>query len=162
MKKIIATLVFIFATVTFSFSQDFKKNAIGIRIGGGDGAFTEANYQHRFDEHNRLEAGIGWSGTSYWSSWAVTGMYQWVMPIAGGFEWYLGLGPMVGHWNEVYVDYYGGDGGVYVSGVLIAGAQYVFPEIPLQISLDIRPEIAIYNRWDDVGGGFGISIRYLF
>ena len=84
------------------------------------------------------------------------------MPVKGGFDWYLGLGPMIGHWNEVYVDYYGGNGGIYVSGVLVAGVQYIFPEVPLQLSVDIRPEIAIANRWDEVGGGFGFAIRYIF
>ncbi|NPA36228.1 MAG: hypothetical protein GXO47_05210 [Chlorobi bacterium] len=137
-------------------------NTAGIRFGGGDGAFTELTYQHMFDEHNRMEVDFGFSGTSYWSSWAATTMYQWVMPVKNDFYWYLGGGPIVGHWNEVYVDYYGNDGGVYFAGALLLGVEYYFPAIPLQIALDIRPEIAIANRWDSVGGGLGFSLRYVF
>jgi hypothetical protein len=164
-------MITIFALFIFTLSnsvmnaqekKELKKNTIGIRFGGGDGAFTEASYQHLFDQHNRIEADFGYSASSYWSSWAVTAMYQWVMSIKGDFYWYLGGGPNLGHWNEVYVDYYGNDGGMYFSTAVLLGAEYYFPSIPLQLSIDIRPEIAIANRWDSVGGGFGFAIRYVF
>ena len=142
--------------------QEIKKNAIGIKIGGGKGAFTQITYQYRFGKPNRLEFDAGISLTSFWSSWDILGMYHRILPIKGNFKWFLGGGLVTGHWNEDYADEYGYDGGMYFGGALTIGAEYVFPEVPIQLALDFTPQFGIINYLDPVGGGFGIAFRYLF
>lgn len=147
--------------ITFMASAQHRGNkAIGLRFGGGNGYGAELSFQTPF-EGNRLEADLGIGGGKYWHGWTVTALYQWVMNIDGGFNWYLGVGPAIGYWDEKD-NYYSNNGGMYLAASLNAGIEYDFREIPLQLSLDFRPEFGILNRWDSVGGGLGFSVRYCF
>ncbi len=133
-------------------------NALGLRFGGGVGYGTEISFQTPFN-NNRGEFDLGFGDRGDFTYWNLTGLYQWVMPIESGFYWYLGLGPSLGNW--AYND--NNDTGIYLAAALNAGIEYNFSEIPLQISLDTRPEFSFVNPPDDAFGfGLALALRYRF
>lgn len=160
MKKLIVVSIVLLCSILPVVSQT-NAQAVGLRFGGGSGAFTEISYQQPL-KLNRLEFNLGLNMSDDWNSWGLTGLYQWVMPIEGGFDWYLGIGPSIGYWDEKDDERYESDGGMFLAAALIAGVEYNFSEIPLQVALDLRPELGIINRWDAVGGGLGFAVRYVF
>ena len=93
----------------------------------------------------------------------LVGLFQWVWNIDGGFNWYAGPGIGLGAYR---FDNPGGqnfrDSFVFLSGAL--GIEYKF-DIPLLLSLDIRPELgfgdAVYDN-NDLDFDIGLGIRYMF
>jgi hypothetical protein len=160
MKKLVIASIIFLGSVMPGLAQT-NGQALGLRFGGGSGAFTEISYQQPL-KLNRLEFNLGLNNSNHWNSWGLTGLYQWVMPIEGGFDWYLGIGPSIGYWDEKDDDRYESDGGMFLAAALNAGIEYHFTEIPLQVALDFRPELGLINRWDAVGGGLGFAVRYVF
>lgn len=158
MKKTgLILLVFILAIPAISMAQR-GNNAIGLRFGGGIGYGTEISFQTPFDQ-NRAELDLGFGGRGDYSYWNLTGLYQWVLPIESGFYWYFGLGPSLGNW--AHDDF--NDSGVYLALALNAGIEYNFSEVPLQISIDTRPELSVVNPPDDpFGFGLALALRYKF
>ncbi len=159
MKHIII-LAIIISISGIASAQSYSESNLGLRFGGGNGYGAEISFQHPF-KNNRMELDLGWGNSSDWSSWTLTGLYQWVMPIESGFYWYLGAGPAIGFWDEKQ-DHYSNNGGIYLAASLNVGAEYKFAEVPIQLALDLRPEFGLINRWDAVGGGLGFSVRYCF
>jgi hypothetical protein len=133
-------------------------HGIGLRFGGGVGHDSEITFQAPFNG-NRGELDLGFGGRGDYNYWKLTGLYQWVMPIESGFYWYLGIGPSIGSWSHDDLS----DTGVYLAAALNAGIEYHFSEIPLQISIDTRPELALSNNFDDAFGfGLALALRYRF
>ncbi len=162
MKRLTSVIIIILLYCSAGSAQELKRNAIGIRFGGGNGAFTQISYQYRFDKSNRLQTDLGFSFSAEWSSWDFEGLYHRVLPIKDNFKWYVGAGLVTGYWNQQYVDNYGGNGGMYLAGAITIGAEYVFPGTPFQIAADITPQIGMVNYNGSVGGGFGFAFRYVF
>lgn len=84
------------------------------------------------------------------------------MEIDGGFNWYAGFGGGLGSWSydSNYNDNNGNFG--FVAGDL--GLEYDF-EIPLQLSLDIRPELYFGSssyRENNFGPDVALGIRFQF
>lgn len=158
MKKLIIFMVAVlFALPSISDAQVGNK-ALGLRFGGGIGYGTEISYQAPFDG-NRVELNLGSGGRGDFNYWNLTALYQWVMPIESGFNWYLGLGPSLGNW--AHNDNNTSD--IYVAAALNAGIEYNFSEAPLQISIDTRPELSLVNPPEDAfGAGLALSLRYRF
>lgn len=160
MKRIaLMTLGMLFLTSTLSFSQN--NNALGLRLGGGNTVGAEISFQTPF-QNNRAELDLGFGGNSNWDYWNLAGIYQWVMPIDNAFYWYLGLGPSIGSWS--YVGHYpdGNDEGISLALALNAGVEYTFSEVPIQLSIDTRPELGIINNGNRSRFGLAFSVRYVF
>ncbi|TAJ13266.1 hypothetical protein DMA11_09480 [Marinilabiliaceae bacterium JC017] len=160
MKRLLLGIVFVLGLSFASMAQSSDRN-IGLRLGGGHGFGAEISYQQPF-EYNRIEVDLGWGSSSHWNGWGLTGLYQWVMPIESGFNWYLGVGPSLGYWSEKDEDKDIDDQGMYLAAAGDIGIEYNFTEIPIQISLDARPELGLINRWDAFDMSLGFSIRYRF
>lgn len=160
MKKLIL-LFAVFATFTFVASaQEIADNAIGLRLGDDDGFGAEISYQRALGENNRLELDLGIRSGNNYDGFKLTGLYQWVWHLDGSFNWYAGAGGGVGSYS---VDVPGGedfdDTFLFVAGDV--GIEYNF-DIPLQLSLDIRPELGFGDFRDDVGIDLALGIRYQF
>jgi hypothetical protein len=158
MKKVALLTIGLF--MLFSLASLGQEKALGLRFGGGNLVGAEISYQTPF-AGERLELDLGWGGNSNWNYWNIAGIYQWVMPIESGFYWYLGLGPSLGSWNYVG-DNNHNDAGLSLSLALNAGIEYNFSEIPLQLSVDTRPELGLINHGDDRWFGLALGIRYRF
>ena len=134
-------------------------NAIGLRFGGGNFVGAEISYQTPLNR-DRLEIDLGIKSTNHWNYWNLTGLYQWVMPIESGFNWYLGLGPSIG--NSSYSGSGNYNDGMFLALALNAGIEYNFSEIPLQLSIDTRPELGVVNVHHNGWFGLALGIRYKF
>lgn len=151
MKKLILFGAILFGMTWIAHSQEIAKNAIGLRLGDSDGFGAEISYQRALTNNNRLEFGLGWRDSDNDDAFRLSGLYQWVFPLDGGFNWYAGAGGGIGS-NDDFVVFAAGD----------IGIEYNF-EIPLLLSLDFRPEIGLINDFDDdLNFDIALGIRYQF
>ncbi|MER3375410.1 MAG: hypothetical protein RIM83_12305 [Allomuricauda sp.] len=153
--RTILSILFVLATVSLS-AQSISKNALGIRIGDNDGFGGEISYQRYLHENNRLEFDLGWRDSNNVDAFKLVGLYQWVMPIDGGFNWYVGAGAGIGSFDA------GNNDGVFALVAGDLGIEYDF-EIPLLISLDMRPELGFNDDYsDDLDLDIALGLRYQF
>jgi len=126
-----------------------QPRAIGLRAGYG----AEFSYQHTLG-NNFIEGDLGWFSNTF----DVHATYNFVIvsPKWTAGEWNVYAGPGVG--------FIGYDGGCGASINIQAGIDYTF-NIPLQLSLDFRPDIVQFikngpnwfRRWAPC-----LGIRYRF
>lgn len=154
MKKVILLLVAVFSLGMAVNAQ----NAIGVRGAFGSGNGAEISYMHGLGA-NRLELDLGWYTYSDWGGYVnLTGIYQWKGELGSNFGWYAGVGANIGFW----MDKHGNDGNLGLGLDCQAGLEYNFQALPLQVTLDARPQ------WDFLGhsNGFGyllaLGLRYRF
>ena len=165
MKKIFYTAAVVLGLTFTAHSQVTSKNALGLRFGDNDGFGGELSYQRKLSNNNRLELDLGLRNGKFIDSFKLTGLYQWVWNIEGGFNWYAGVGAGVGSWNyndnNKFVNDNNSNTFVFAAGDL--GIEYNF-DVPIQISLDIRPEFYFSDGYRDnnYGSDIALGIRYRF
>lgn len=107
-----------------------------------------------------MELDLGWRQNNDVDAFKLTGLYQWVWNIEGGFHWYAGVGASVGSWKWEYGPY--SDSGAIVSVNGNIGVEYNF-DFPLQVFVDFRPEIYLTDYHDNnFGPDFGLGARFKF
>ena len=160
MKKVIYSTVMLLGLAFSVQAQDISKNALGLRIGDNDGFGGEISYQRGLGKNNRLELDLGWRDSNNVDAFKLAGLYQWVWNIEGGFNWYAGVGGGLGSYS---VDGPGDNSGTYFLGAGNLGIEYNF-DIPLMLSLDIRPELYFGDEFrdDNFGPDIALGIRYQF
>lgn len=161
MKKILLSVV---ACAGIAFSglaqEGISQNAIGLRFSHNDGFGPEITYQRLLNSGNRLELDLGWRQNNDVDAFKLTGLYQWVWNIEGGFHWYAGVGASVGSWKWEYGPY--SDSGAIVSVNGNIGVEYNF-DFPLQVFVDFRPEIYLTDYHDNnFGPDLGLGARFKF
>ncbi|MEO6348816.1 MAG: hypothetical protein ABIO60_12990 [Aquaticitalea sp.] len=165
MKKIFLIAIAFIGFSTISMAQDISDNAIGLRLGDSNGFGAEVSYQRALGSDNRLELDLGIRNGNNYDGFKLAGIYQWVWNIDGGFNWYAGPGAGLATYNSNFRDKDGNKNSetyLFVGGDV--GIEYNF-DIPLMISLDVRPEFGLGNsNFDnnnlDLDIAFGI--RYQF
>lgn len=166
MKKLIFVGILI---AGFSFganAQLISENAIGLRLGDSNGFGAEISYQRAVGgDNNRLELDLGIRDDEHFNAVQLTGIYQWVWNIEGGFNWYLGPGVGLGFYNfDDDHDFPGNDDDPSETYAFVAGdigIEYNF-DFPLLLSLDFRPEFGFDDYGDDVDFDIGLGVRYQF
>lgn len=164
MKKTI-TLLFISFFAVNAYAQDISDHAIGLRLGDGDGYGAEISYQRALGDINRLEIDLGIESGDNFNGFKATGIYQWVWNIDGGFNWYAGAGAGLG--NSNLDDDFDGrdrfedDSEFFLLAAGQIGIEYNF-NIPLQLSLDFRPELYFGDFRDGIDTDIALSVRYRF
>ena len=158
MKRLFLTAIAIFTGVLFINAQQIADNAIGLRLGDSDGFGAEISYQRALGENNRLEANLGWRSGNGFDGFKLTGLYQWVWQLDGNFNWYAGAGGGFGSYSfdDNAID---DETFFFVAGDI--GIEYNF-NIPLLLSLDLRPELGFGEFRDDVDFDIALGIRYQF
>ncbi len=144
-------------------AQEISKNALGLRLGDNDGFGGEISYQRGLSDNNRLELDLGWRNSRNVDAFKLTGLYQWVWNIDGGFNWYAGVGGGVGSWSIDNNDFDDNGTFAFVAGDL--GIEYGFDEVPILLSLDIRPELYFNSddfRNDNFGPDIALGIKFQF
>lgn len=163
MKKLFLLSITVLGFTFAASAQDISKNALGLRLGDSDGFGAEISYQHALGDNNRLELDLGWRDGNNYDGFKLAGLYQWVMPLDGNFNWYVGAGGGLGSFS---INVPGGmdvtDTFIFAAGDI--GIEYNF-DIPLLLSLDFRPEIGFgddaYNN-NDLDFDIALGIRYQF
>ena len=153
MKKLLLVLV---AVLGITFAANAQR-AIGVRLGGGQGYGAELSYQQGLGGMNRLEADLGYR-SYYGASWlSLAALYQAHFDINAvpNLGWYAGVGGRF--------DLYTGGGTQLAIGVVgQAGLDYHFDQLPLQLSLDIRPCLYLYPATSFQWGDIALGIHYMF
>jgi hypothetical protein len=179
MKKHLTSVFFtILLGSTIAYAQDYK-TGIGIR-GGWTGGIT---LKHFVKEGRALEGifSTGW----HWRGYRITGLYEihkaaFAKENVAGLFWFYGAGAHFGGYSyqKPYYEWqsYGNNQGYYsvtkykrqgyvvfgIDGVF--GLEYKIEEIPITLSLDVKPFIEFsdyqdypFHFWDA-----GFSLRYVF
>ena len=166
MKKTILVVLIALCSSAYVMAQDISNNAIGLRLGDNDGFGAEVSYQMKLAEMNRLELDLGFRDHEYYNAFKLSGIYQWVWNIDGGFNWYAGPGLGAGfisydkkHKDYPFDDRYDdSEAFAFLTGDV--GIEYNF-DFPLLVSFDFRPQFNLGYR-DDVSFDVGLSARYQF
>lgn len=159
MKKIFLLSITLLGFTFVSSSQDIADNAIGLRLGDSDGLGAEVSYQRALGDNNRLELDFGWRNSNDYIAFKLTGLYQWVFPLDGAFNWYVGAGGGLASFDGKNVLDGDNETAFFIAGDI--GIEYGF-EIPLLLALDFRPEIGFGDFTDDLDFDIAFSIRYQF
>ncbi|MBC8172436.1 MAG: hypothetical protein H7X71_00905 [Chitinophagales bacterium] len=138
-----------------------QTSAIGLRLSGGSLLGAEASYQQWMGNNNRIEADLGFNSRNWTSVLQFTVLYQWVFELEAPFNWYCGVGGSTGFWDFNDEILGNSDGGFFINADFDIGIEYTF-EIPLQVSLDLRPQIGLLNSYDSFDGTLGLGVRYTF
>lgn len=164
MKKLILSAFMLLGLAFSAQAQDISENALGLRLGDNDGFGGEISYQRGLSKNNRFEVDLGWRNSNDIDAFKLTGLYQWVWNIEGGFNWYAGVGGGIGSWDSKDIIVNGNRINNGTETVLFAagdiGIEYNFQEAPIQLSLDFRPEIYFGNKDNDFGPDIALGIRY--
>ncbi|HEX5554403.1 MAG TPA: hypothetical protein VFX43_14250 [Chitinophagaceae bacterium] len=137
-----------------SLGHDYR-TGVGVKIGyWGGGAL---DIKHFMTPTAALEGLLSFGGDWF----TITGLYEFHGPVTGapGLLWYVGPGAHIGFWNHHYREHNDvGNAFFGVDGVL--GLDYKISGAPIDLSLDIQPEVSI----PDGGFGFwgGLGIRFTF
>ena len=151
MKKFIITAALVLG---FAVAASAQPKALGLRLGYG----AELSYQHYIKGLNFIEADLGLGDFAYLNVSAtynyMIAQPQWTE--SGSWGFYAGPGLALGLGQEVL--------NLGIAGQ--AGLEYTF-EFPLQLSVDIRPQIGLIsvgeaNKFGVWGWYPHLSARYVF
>ena len=146
MKKIIIAVALVLG---FAVAASAQPRALGIRGGYG----VDLSYQHSIGE-NFIEADLGLGSFSYLN---IAGTYNFMIvqpdwTSAGEWGFYAGPGVALGVGKDLF--------NVGIAGQV--GLEYTF-EFPLQLSLDVRPQIGLVGKEFGIWGWYPhLGIRYRF
>ena len=162
MKKIILSAFMLIGLTFAAQAQDISENVLGLRLGSNDGFGKEVSYQRGMSNINRLELDLGWKSSNNVDAFKLAGIYQWVWNIDGDFNWYAGAGGGLGSWsNSNHTN------GTFIFAAGDVGIEYNF-DIPLQLSLDVRPELGFgeykytNSNLDIFSPDIALGVRYRF
>jgi len=161
MKKIFLLALSILGFGYVAFGQEISENAIGLRIGDNDGFGAEVTYQRALSDNNRLEIDLGIRSGKNYNGFKLTGLYQWVWVLDGGFNWYVGVGGGVGNYSYNLPFQFKDESETFLFAAGNIGIEYNF-DIPLLVSLDFRPELGFGDFRDDVGFDVALGLKYQF
>ncbi len=154
MKKVFLLLI---AAVTFSVSlkaQDEEgttgyKNAVGIRLSSSVPTVKSGITFKHFFNNNAVEGILSFGD----GSTAICGLYEVHKPFAtDNLQWLIGFGGYVGFGNKTS----------NVGAAGIVGIDYKFADLPLNLTLDWKPELNIVSKVGFEGSGVGFSARFTF
>ncbi len=157
MRKLILTIVFVFAFIVLSSAQDYK-TGIGLRAGYPAGLTVK----HFISDRAALEGIFA----TRWRGFVITGLFEAHRQLADvdNLNWYYGVGAHIGFWNTNSSISWGEAGTAYtvvgIDGIL--GLEYNFEEIPINLSLDWKPAFNLTGYSGFWGDGGAFSIRYIF
>jgi hypothetical protein len=151
MKKLLVTslVAIILCNSTQAQNASTYKNAIGIRLGSTIPAVKPGiTYKHFFG--NNAVEGI----LSFGDGVGICGLYEIHKPITSvdNLQWLFGFG--------AYSTFNGKENKFGAAGII--GMDYKFANIPLNLTVDWKPEINIIESVGFAGEGVGFSARFTF
>jgi hypothetical protein len=157
MKKSIS-LVSLALLFTLACAAQEYTNAVGIRLGPDAPAIAPGfTIKHFLNEVNAVEAIIGVN-----NGIGVCGLYEWHHPIPSlnHLNWFIGAGGYAAFRNGNYNNNRSGKS--YIGGAGIIGLDYKFEEVPINVSIDWKPELNLISDVRFESNAVGVSIRFTF
>ncbi|MEP6676927.1 MAG: hypothetical protein ABJA78_17325 [Ferruginibacter sp.] len=153
MNKLLFLFAIVFTITTQANAQETvsHNNAIGIRLGPSTPVIKSGiTFQHYMPNNNAIEA-----IASFGDGFALCGLYEIHKPLAtDNLGWFIGFGGYAGFSNK----------NSYIGAAGIVGLKYDFnsQNIPLNISLDWKPELNIVEKVGFEASAVGFSARFTF
>jgi hypothetical protein len=157
MRKVLLTLLFA-GTCFFSslYAQDSQQNTgpdyklgLGLRLSSASPTLSNSvSIKYMMPTGNAALEGL----ISFGDRFGLGGLYEIHRPLNGtpGLKWFYGAG--------AYVGFQSGD--TYLGPTGIVGLDYKFDKIPLNLSLDWKPELDIIPKINFVPDAFALSARF--
>jgi hypothetical protein len=168
MKKFISIFISLISLVAAVNGQSTYQSAIGARIGDGYADLFSASYKTFVSDQGAIELNLGFRSYGVphynWVDLSFSASYQYHFNIEAveGLKWFIGGGLTAFNSFSSYSNYSGPGLGIFPTG----GADYKFANIPLDLSADLRPTLAIIKPYSYYNtfypGNIGISARYTF
>jgi hypothetical protein len=149
MRTSLTLVLFLVASSFFYASAQDYKVAVGVRLSNATPTLSNAvTVKYNMTQQHALEGII-----SFGSRFGLGGLYEInKMTTVQGLNWFYGGG--------VYVGFQ--DGNTYLGPTGIIGLDYKFPNVPLNLSLDWKPELDFIPSINFVPDAFGFSARFTF
>ena len=148
MKRIsfFCVIVFIFLGSTQLSAQDYRFG-VGIRLSNATPTLNNSITGKYFITEKSAVEGI----VSFGSRFGIGGLLEIYKPFSvEGLSWFYGGGASVGF----------EDGDTYLGPTGIIGMDYKFANVPLNISIDWKPELDIIPDINFVPDAFALSVRF--
>ncbi|MCW3092591.1 MAG: hypothetical protein JWP81_3660 [Ferruginibacter sp.] len=126
------------------------KTAVGIRLGPSSPAIAPGfTVKHFLDDQHAVEGILGIN-----DGIGLCALYEWHKPIVSveHLQWFVGAGGYAAYRSKTS----------YVGAAGIVGVDYKFQDIPLNISVDWKPELNIITSVGFEASGVGFSARFTF
>lgn len=124
------------------------KTALGVRLGSSVPAIKNGVTFKHFFGNNAVEAIL-----SFGDGTALCGLYEIHKPLGvSSLQWLIGAGGYIG-WGS-------GTNNVGAAGII--GLDYKFAAIPLNVTLDWKPELNLVSKVGFEASGVGFSARFTF
>ncbi len=122
-------------------------NALGIRLSTAQATINQSiSYRRYLNENTAIE------GLLSFDPIAIGLLYEKIYPLgAPGLQWFFGGGAYVA---------FKGDNVIGAMGII--GLDYTIPSIPINLSLDWKPELNIINNVNFQASAVALSIRFVF
>lgn len=150
MKKILlfpAILFFITATINAQDGNGYS-TAVGVRLGPSVPVIKSGFTIKHFLGNNAIEGIL-----SFGDGVGICGLYEIHKPLsAENLQWFIGAGGYVGFNNSTS----------NIGAAGIVGLDYKFAGLPLNISLDWKPELNIISKVGFEAAAVGFSARFTF
>ena len=148
MKRKMIMLLMILAVVTTAMAQDYK-TGVGIRFSSNDAAINNSiTVKHFLSSRTAIEGLISFGDP--FAIGAMVELHNGIESVAG-LQWFYGGGAYVG---------FGGRRNVGAQGVL--GLDYKFNNLPINLSLDWKPELNLIRQLSFEPAAVGLSARFTF
>jgi len=129
-------------------SASSYKDAIGIRLGSSVPAIKNGITYKHFIGNNAIEGIL-----SFGDGVGVCGLYEIHKPLSTqNLQWLIGFGG--------YVAFNNSNSNVGAAGII--GLDYKFSQVPLNLTLDWKPELNIISKVGFEASGVGFSARFTF
>ena len=163
MKK--TALLLITAAFLMLFQQkanaQLYKAAAGLKFGGYENGISGKYF---LNEGTALEGILGIRSHGL----VITGLYEYHQTAFNvpELKFYYGAGAHIGAVGDGYYKRYGGEDEYYKSGILLGadgviGLEYVIPESPIAISLDLNPRLELARGpFFDLAPGLGLKYTF--
>lgn len=166
MKKTLLALALIIA-IGFSYSasaQDYSQNggyktAVGVRLSSSAAMVNNSiSLKHFFNEQAAVEALF-----SFGDPLAIGALYELHKPIGeSGIKWFYGGGGYLGFVKTYNVDKEKNEVNTNFGAQGVLGLDYKFANIPLNLSLDWKPELNLVSDINFEPSAIGFTARFTF
>jgi hypothetical protein len=160
MKKLFFVLLFS-ASLIFaqSVSAQGYKTALGVRLSSSAAMVNNSvSFKHFLTERSAIEALF-----SFGDPLSLGALYEVHKPLsAEGIQWFYGGGGYIGFVKEFNVNKNRNETNTNFGAMGVLGLDYKFTNIPLNLSLDWKPELNIVSDINFEPAAIGFTARFTF
>lgn len=149
MRKLLTVVLLLVASSFFAAQAQDYKVGVGVRLSSASPTLSNSiTVKYNMNQQSSLEGLI-----SFGSRFGIGGLYERnKVTTVSGLNWFYGGGAYVGF----------EDGDTFLGPTGIIGLDYKFPSIPLNLSLDWKPELDFIPSINFVPDAFALSARFTF